>query len=58
MRGAGDLDGTISGEKERALTELKAETVNMVIQTTSKLIEENLDDEGHRKIVNRYLEEI
>ena len=48
----------ISGEKERAIAELKEETVDMVIQTTSRLIDESLDDEGHRKIVNRFLEEI
>ncbi len=53
-----DARRQISDEKDKAIAELRVEAVDMVIQTSSKLIEETLDDTGHKKLVKRYLEEM
>lgn len=46
----------IGEEKEKAVAALKEEAVDMVIQTSAKLVEKSLDDEAHRKIVKQHLE--
>jgi F-type H+-transporting ATPase subunit b len=48
----------IGTEKEKALQEIRNETVDLIIQTSGKLIEESLDDDLHRKIVQRQLENL
>jgi F-type H+-transporting ATPase subunit b len=48
----------IETEKQKALIEIRQQAVDLVIQTSEKLIVESLDDEKHRRIVNRHLEEM
>lgn len=48
----------IEREKEKALEELKTEAVDMVIATAGKLVNEGLDDDQHRRIVERHLEQL
>ena len=48
----------IEMEKERALVQLRREAVNLAIFGASKVIEENLDDEKNRRLVDTFLESI
>ena len=48
----------ISNEKERAIAELRREAVDLAIASASKVIERNLDNEGNRQLVERYLSSI
>ncbi len=45
-------------EKERIQDDLKKEVTSWVIQLTSKLVHENLDDEKNRKLVAHYTKDI
>lgn len=45
-------------EKENAIREIKEHAVDLIINTSEKLIEQSLDDETHRKIVEKHLEEL
>lgn len=45
----------IQREKERALAELRREAVEMAIAGASRVIEENLDSEKNRKLVEAFL---
>ena len=47
--------GWAPGEKERAVTALRREAVDLSLAAASKLIEERLDDEANRKLVTGYL---
>jgi F-type H+-transporting ATPase subunit b len=50
--------GEIQSEKERALAQLRREAVNLAITGASKVIEENLDNDKNRKLVESFLESI
>lgn len=43
-------------ERQRAIAELKQEAVDIIIQTSSLLIERSLDDAAHKKLVKGYVE--
>ena len=45
----------ITTETERARTTLRREAVELSLAAASKLIQEQLDDEANRKLVNQYL---
>ncbi|NLE02580.1 MAG: F0F1 ATP synthase subunit B [Fibrobacter sp.] len=45
-------------EKELAIQEIKNQAVDLIIRTSEKLIEKSLDDEAHRKIVDKHLDEL
>lgn len=45
----------IQREKERAVAELRREAIEMAIAGASRVIEENLDSEKNRKLVERFL---
>ncbi|MGH7670376.1 MAG: F0F1 ATP synthase subunit B [Gemmatimonadaceae bacterium] len=45
----------IRREKERAVAELRREAVDMAIAGASRVIEENLDSDKNRKLVERFL---
>jgi F-type H+-transporting ATPase subunit b len=45
----------IAREKERAIAELRREAVEMAIAGASRVIEENLDSDKNRKLVDRFL---
>jgi F-type H+-transporting ATPase subunit b len=48
----------IQQEKERAIDEMRREAVELAIAGASKVIEQNLDDESNRKIVESFLSSI
>jgi F-type H+-transporting ATPase subunit b len=48
----------ITMEKERALREIKEQSVEIIIAASEKLINESLDDDGHKRIVKKHLEEL
>jgi len=45
----------IDAEKGKAIDELRREAVDLAIAGASKVIEKNLDDQGNRQLVERYL---
>ncbi len=48
----------LRNEKERALREIRERSVDMIIDASEKLIRESLDDDMHRKIVEKHLEDL
>jgi F-type H+-transporting ATPase subunit b len=48
----------IQQEKERAIDEMRREAIDLAIAGASKVIEQNLDDESNRKIVESFLSSI
>lgn len=48
----------IEQEKERAIAELRREAIELAIAGASKVIEQNLDDQSNRKIVESFLSSI
>jgi F-type H+-transporting ATPase subunit b len=48
----------IEQEKERAIAELRREAIELAIAGASKVIEQNLDDQANRKIVENFLSSI
>lgn len=48
----------IEGEKEKAIAQLRREAVDLAILGASKVIEENLDNDKNRKVVESYLSSI
>jgi F-type H+-transporting ATPase subunit b len=53
-----DAKAKITVEKENALKQIKNQTIELVINTSEKLIEESLNDETHRKIVEKHLDNL
>ncbi len=53
-----DAKAKITTEKENALRQIKNQTIELVISTSEKLIEESLNDETHRKIVEKHLDKL
>ena len=52
-----DARKQIGDEKERVLSEIRKQSVDLIINASEKLITVSLDDEAHRKIVVRQLED-
>jgi F-type H+-transporting ATPase subunit b len=48
----------IESEKERAISEMRREAIELAIAGASKVIEKNLDDQSNRKIVESFLSSI
>lgn len=48
----------IESEKEKAIAELRREAIELAIAGASKVIEQNLDDQANRKIVETFLASI
>jgi F-type H+-transporting ATPase subunit b len=48
----------IEAEKENAIAELRKEAIELAIAGASKVIEQNLDDQSNRKIVESFLSSI
>lgn len=47
----------IREEKEKVLSEIRNEAATLAIFAASKLIEKDLDDDAHKKLVDKYIEE-
>ncbi len=47
----------IKEEKEKALGEIRDEAAALAISAASKLIDQSLDDDAHKKLVDKYIEE-
>ena len=47
----------IKEEKEKVIGEIRDEAANLAIYAASKLISESLDDDAHKKLVDKYIEE-
>ena len=45
-------------EREKALVEMRAQIVQTVALATEKVIHERLDDAGHRKLIERFVDEV
>jgi len=50
--------GEIQRGKEQALLELKTKVADLAIGAAGKLIEENLDQEKHRQLVDRFVDDL
>ena len=48
----------IEREKQRALEELRDEVAGLAIQTAEQILEETLDADRHRKLVDRFIEQL
>ena len=48
----------IGAERDRAIAELRREAVELAIKGASKVIEQNLDDQANRKIVEEFLADL
>jgi F-type H+-transporting ATPase subunit b len=53
-----DATAQIEQKKEAAFSELKNKVAELSIQAAEKIIKENLDKDSHKKLVDRYIEEI
>ena len=47
----------IKEEKEKVIGEIRDEAANLAIYAASKLISESLNDDAHKKLVDKYIEE-
>lgn len=47
----------IKEEKEKVIGEIRDEAATLAIYAASKLISQNLDDDAHKKLVDKYIEE-
>ena len=48
----------IQREKETALAQLRDEVADLAIQAASKILDETLDEEKHRKLVNSFISDL
>jgi F-type H+-transporting ATPase subunit b len=48
----------IQREKEAALTLLRDEVADLAVKAASKIIDEHLDEERHRKLVDKFIREL
>ncbi|MCB9748118.1 MAG: F0F1 ATP synthase subunit B [Candidatus Omnitrophica bacterium] len=48
----------IKNEVEKARANLRAESADIIVKLASKIIEENLDEEKNKKLINQYIREI
>lgn len=52
---AAQAKAEIQREKETALSQLREEVANLAIQAASKILDEDMNDERHRKMVDSYI---
>jgi len=48
----------IRAERNRAIAEVRSETASLALGLAGKVIGETLDDERHRRLIDRYIEEL
>jgi F-type H+-transporting ATPase subunit b len=48
----------IEGEKRRALMEIRQEVVDLAIRSAGRILERDVDDDAHRKMVGSFLEDL
>ena len=48
----------IGREKDKAILEIRTRVANLAVNAAGKLIEERLDDEKHRQLVDRYIDDL
>lgn len=48
----------IQAEKERAISELRANVADLAIAAAEKILEANLDDQKHRKLVDDFIKQL
>lgn len=48
----------IAREKDKAILEIKTRVADLAVNAASKLIAERLDDEKHRQLVDKYIDEL
>jgi F-type H+-transporting ATPase subunit b len=48
----------IEREKQEALKELRAEVVHLAISAASKIMEEQLDEKKHKRIVDKFIDDL
>ena len=48
----------IEREKENALSELRSEVADLAIQAASKILDENLDDQRQRRLVDDFIDDL
>ena len=48
----------IEAERDRAITEIRREAIDLSLMAASRVLEESLDDEGHRKIAEKAVAEV
>jgi F-type H+-transporting ATPase subunit b len=48
----------IQGERNRAVAEIRGEAATLALELAGRVIGESLDDERHRRLVERYLEQV
>jgi F-type H+-transporting ATPase subunit b len=53
-----DAGGEIERRKETAFDELKNQVAGIAVQAAAKILNEKLDEETHKKIVNKYINEL
>jgi F-type H+-transporting ATPase subunit b len=51
-------EADIEREKEAAILELKSQVADIAIQAASRLIQESLDDQKHRGLIDQYIKEL
>jgi F-type H+-transporting ATPase subunit b len=48
----------IKRERDKAMHELRTRVVDLTVEATARLIGERLDDEKHRKLVDRFIDDL
>lgn len=48
----------IESEKEKAIDDLKTEVVTIAMMAASKVVDENLDVNAHKKLINEFISEV
>ncbi len=48
----------IEREKQEALKELRAEVAHLAIQAASKILDEQLDEKKHKKIIDKFIDDL
>ncbi|MTI46866.1 F0F1 ATP synthase subunit B [Sporosalibacterium faouarense] len=48
----------IESEREKAVDDLKAEVVTIAMMAASKVVDENLDVNSHKKLINEFISEV
>jgi F-type H+-transporting ATPase subunit b len=48
----------IGRDKDAALSQLRQEVASLAVQAAGKILDETLDEQKHRKIVDTYLKEL
>jgi F-type H+-transporting ATPase subunit b len=48
----------IQGERNRAISEIRGEAATLALDLAGRVIGESMDDERHRRMIDRYLEQV